>query len=330
MFHDLSPRSREDQMIAEGLKVLRERIAAAKIPSSKLDESLNFATWNVRDFGKSRRSKAAIHYIAEIMGQFDLIALVELRDKLDDLRRVLNILGPYWKVIFNDFDTDAAGNRERVAFVYDQRMVYFTGLAAEAGEPRKKNRTTKKYESAFNWWRSPYMASFVAGNFDFMLVATHIRWGSGEDDRMEEIEALAQWISKRVKEKGAFDRDIIACGDFNIPSVKSDLYKAFSSRGWTMPRSIIEGSKGSNLEAKKRYDQILYNSKFTTLDNPKGGVLDFYQGDFAPLFPAEFFPGKTKKDLTWELSDHLPLWMQIDTWSDDETLDQIIRSKKPG
>jgi len=27
----------------------------------------------------------AIHYIAEILGQFDLIAIVELRDNLEDL-----------------------------------------------------------------------------------------------------------------------------------------------------------------------------------------------------------------------------------------------------
>ena len=42
--------------IAEGLKLLRKRIDAAKIPPSKLDETLNIATWNVREFGKKRRS----------------------------------------------------------------------------------------------------------------------------------------------------------------------------------------------------------------------------------------------------------------------------------
>ena len=36
-----------------------------------------------------RRTDAAIHYIAEILGQFDLIAIVELRDNLEDLGRAL-------------------------------------------------------------------------------------------------------------------------------------------------------------------------------------------------------------------------------------------------
>src|SRR6058998_2477771 len=129
---DISPE------IAKGLKVLQERIANAGIPSSKLDETLNIATWNIREFGKKARSEAAIHYIAEILGQFDLISVVELRDDLSDLARVLAILGPYWRVVYSDMIPDAGGNRERLGFVYDQRAVAFTGFAAEANPPRKK------------------------------------------------------------------------------------------------------------------------------------------------------------------------------------------------
>jgi hypothetical protein len=73
--------------IAQGLLALRGRIEAARIPPSKLDETINVAVWNVREIGKARRSEAALHYIAEIIGQFDLVALVELRDDLTDLGR---------------------------------------------------------------------------------------------------------------------------------------------------------------------------------------------------------------------------------------------------
>src|SRR5258708_12065380 len=87
--------------IAKGLKVLRSRIAKAKIPSSKLDETLNIATWNIREFGKKARSEAAIHYIAEILGQFDLISIAELRDNLTDLAPVLAVLRPFWRGIYS-------------------------------------------------------------------------------------------------------------------------------------------------------------------------------------------------------------------------------------
>ncbi len=67
--------------IAKGLIALNERIEKAKIPSSKLDETLNIATWNIRAFGANKRTEAAIHYIAEIIWQFDLVGIVQLRDK---------------------------------------------------------------------------------------------------------------------------------------------------------------------------------------------------------------------------------------------------------
>ena len=48
--------------IADGLIALRSRIEQGGIPSSKLDETLNLATWNIREFGKKARSEAAVHY----------------------------------------------------------------------------------------------------------------------------------------------------------------------------------------------------------------------------------------------------------------------------
>src|ERR1043166_9279951 len=99
--------------IAAGLLVLRDRIAAANIPPSKLDESINIASWNIRDFGKVHRTEPAIHYIAEILGQFDLIAIVELRKNLGDLGKVLWFLGPYWEVVYSDWVEDS-GDRKSV------------------------------------------------------------------------------------------------------------------------------------------------------------------------------------------------------------------------
>jgi hypothetical protein len=143
MFH-----GQVSEAIAKGLLALQERIKDAKIPSSKVDETLNIATWNIREFGKKRRTEPAIHYIAEILGQFDLVGIVELRDDLTDLGRVLPILGPYWRAVYSDMIPDAGGNRERVAYLYDTRQVTFNGLAAEASPPRiKKGPNT--------WPRSP-------------------------------------------------------------------------------------------------------------------------------------------------------------------------------
>jgi len=95
-----------DVQTAQGLKELRSRIDEADIPSSQLDESINIATWNIREFGKKPRRDASIHYIAEILNQFDLIAITELRKNMADLGCVMKILGPYWHVVFSDWVGD--------------------------------------------------------------------------------------------------------------------------------------------------------------------------------------------------------------------------------
>jgi hypothetical protein len=56
--------------IAAGLLALKSRIEQAKIPPSKIDETINVAGWNIREFGKVRRTEPAIHYIAEIPENF--------------------------------------------------------------------------------------------------------------------------------------------------------------------------------------------------------------------------------------------------------------------
>lgn len=94
--------------MAKGIKELRSRIEESEIPSSKLDETINIATWNIREFGRKRRKKLSLHLIAEVLNQFDLISVVELRDDLADLQEVLEILGPYWRVVYSDYNTDRA------------------------------------------------------------------------------------------------------------------------------------------------------------------------------------------------------------------------------
>ena len=55
--------------IAQGLLALKKRIEAAKIPPSKLDQTINVAVWNLREFGKKKRNEPAIHFIAETLGR---------------------------------------------------------------------------------------------------------------------------------------------------------------------------------------------------------------------------------------------------------------------
>lgn len=308
----------------KGLKLLRSRIKAANIPSSKLDETINIATWNIRHWGQKKRKKCSLHFIAEILNQFDLISVVELRRNVSELKYVLDLLGEYWDVVFSDYIPDAGGNKERIAYIFDTRAVQFTGMAAETDGPRKKNRTTGVYEPKFSWWRKPYMASFKAGSFDFVALSVHIQWGT-KAGRKKELEELAKWVKSYMKDEYRVDRDIILMGDFNIDSFNSELYKAISKYGLRAPDAIIHSEFGSNLAKGKRYDQILHHPVQTgSVFTDHGGVVDFYKGNHKSLLP---YKDLTKDKFTYELSDHLPLWVQLNIDTADEEVDQLIAQR---
>lgn len=317
--------------VAAGLLALKKRIDAAKVPSSKLDETINVAVWNIREFGKKRRKPAAIHYIAEILGQFDLIALVELRDNLEDFGRVCHILGPSWDLVYSDWMSDDGGNRERTGFLFDRRAVTFNGLAAEVDAPRGKEGT--EYLAKQSFWRAPYMCSFRSGNFDFIAIATHARWGKSIAGREAELGMLADWIDERQKDKSVEDHDLIVMGDFNTPKLDDKLFKALTRRGLQVPDSLMKlkagdvAVGGSNLNKNARYDQILHlptaKKRFTNF----GGTLDFHVSDagIKELFPGA---GMTRNQFTYQLSDHFPIWVQIKTDIDGERLTQIVQNAR--
>jgi hypothetical protein len=317
--------------IAKGLLALKERIDTAKIPPSQLDQTINVAIWNIREFGKVRRTLPAIHYIAEILGQFDLIAIVELRKNLEDFGRVMPFLGPTWDVIYSDWIQDFGGNDERVAFLYDRRAVTFTGLAAEVDAPRIKK--AEEWLASRSFWRAPYMASFRSGNFDFIAIATHTRWGDSLPARQAELELLAEWIDIRFKSEYVEDNDLIVMGDFNIPKVDDPLFKALTSRGLLIPACLKElrvGDRvirGSNLGTDARYDQILHMPSMKQRFTDEGGALDFFISDarIKELFPSKDY---TRQQFSYQLSDHFPVWAQIKTDIEEQRLNQIIQNAK--
>ena len=308
-----------DAKTAKGILALRKRIS---VPAPELDVSINIATWNIREFGRKRRNALSIEYIAEIVSYFDLVAITELRRNTKDLERVMKILGPYWKVIYSDATMDRGGNYERIGYLYDSRVITFTGLAAEADPIRKKNRKTGEYESNESWWRSPYLVSFRAGRFDFVVLSVHIRWGDSTEQRKDALERLAIWVDKRRKIKGIRNKDVLVMGDFNIPEHGDDLYKAVTSKGLRAPEDLL--GKGTNLSGKKSYDQILYYPVHTR-NITHAGVVEFAKGGIKELYSKSDYPDLDEDGFTYQMSDHLPVWVQLDV-TDDEDLVELSKA----
>jgi hypothetical protein len=314
--------------VVTGLQRLRDALRAEGAPPNRTVESgLVIATWNIREFGKSKygyRSDEPYYYIAEILSRFDLVALQEVRS-LYGLQRLTTILGSDWDFLVTDVTFGASGNSERMAFVFDRRKVRFAGLAAEIVLPKPLNKEVLQLA------RSPYVAGFRAGWAQINLCTVHIYYGASVKDdprRVDEICRLAklladnagQFRSGRAQKdddtKGAKGENLLLLGDFNIFNRADVTMRGLTDAGFVVP-SGLETIPGSNVRKDKHYDQIAYFKKTTGL-TPTGraGVFDFFEHVYrlsdSQVYKSEVPAGTTYTDWrTFQMSDHLPMWCEF-------------------
>src|SRR4051794_11284761 len=89
----------DQKRIAEGLIKLRAQLDR-DLPRRTISDTLLLATWNIREFDSSKfgfRTSESLHYIAEVISRFDLVAIQEVREDLSALDEVQKMLGGWWK-----------------------------------------------------------------------------------------------------------------------------------------------------------------------------------------------------------------------------------------
>ncbi|MEZ4885921.1 MAG: endonuclease/exonuclease/phosphatase family protein [Chitinophagales bacterium] len=322
-------------------KLLQLKDALQKEIPSKTFDNLLLATWNIREFDSAaygKRLDEALFYIAEIVSHFDLIAIQEVRDDLEGLQRLMKILGRWWKVIFTDVTEGRPGNRERMAFVYDSRKVTFGGLAGEVVLPEVKvEGETHNLQQQLA--RTPFMVGFQAG-WCFVLVTVHLIYGEGTADppeRVAEAEMLSNFLAEKADKKTAWSNNMVLLGDFNIFKPTNDTFRKIAANFY-IPQELQD--LPSNVPQDKHYDQIAFRSplKQEFLDaiaagTPiKAGVFNYFQHVFTEADEATYIPymdsyetnsrgeardaaDKAKYYKTYwrthQLSDHLPMWIEI-------------------
>lgn len=312
------PRFQYDFNVATELAALRsyERTKPGRDIPDKEAGKLLLATWNIANLGVQKREDKHYRLIAQMIRRFDLIALQEVNDDLTGLREVERRLPNYYKLLFSD----AAGNRERLAFVYDGRKVKPKEKVGEIAIPQSDAKNIKlpgirKKFAGFD--RHPYLASFQVGSFDFVVVNVHLYFGHDSkrasiNRRCLEAFAVARWAHLRRRSKYAYDRDIIALGDFNLPKKdpQNPVFTALTRRGLTLMDHSTEVA--SNIKDDKHYDQIAFFPRTMQHFTGKSGVFDFDGALFADLWSAR---GKKAflAYMRYYISDHRIMWAQFRT-----------------
>jgi hypothetical protein len=194
--------------------------------------------------------------------------------------------------------------------------------------------------------RTPFMVAFQSGWFKFNLCTVHIYFGadSGEQlkRRIAEIERLVSFFAKRQdKENKSTANDptraenYILLGDFNVVSPEHKTMQALKGEGFVVPPAI--DGKNVRTDEDHFYDQIAVRVKDPRFRVSAGGMVDMFADVFRTAdrevyqahTPAadpetnEAFKAKTpaalyRKWRTWQMSDHKPLWIEIETdFADD-------------
>ena len=301
--------------VAEETKALREHKAMRGVPGKQPDELL-IATWNIANFGAQERRTPDHKLIAEILGWFDVIAVQECRDNYSQLEAVVREMGGDYRYLMSD----AAGNDERMVFVYDSKKLKLLEEIGELAFPpsqlaKVKLKGVKGSFTGFD--RNPYLASFQMGTqLSVSLVNVHLFYGSEKKADIErralETAAMARWASIRRKSLYAGARELIALGDFNMPKPDATgtniVFDALTNEGMIKPEHSSE--IGSSIASDNQYDQVVYfpeSSKHCLLQT---GVYDFDSAVFKKLWGSAtraVFLGY----LRYYLSDHRPLWCQV-------------------
>jgi endonuclease/exonuclease/phosphatase family metal-dependent hydrolase len=293
----------------------------ASIPAKVLDRNLLIATWNIRNFGafnpawvgargaSPKRDRQSVHAIAEILRRFDVVAIQEVKSDTAALRAVYEILGRDWSLILSDVTEGDAGNNERLAFLFDTRRVKLSGLACEIVIPPEHLGRAEAADLERQFARSPYAVGFRTAGHTVTLVSLHVIWGKSAAERIAELGAIAEWLARWSRDKNAWDRNLITLGDFNIERQGDAFHAAFTSTGLTVPAEVMGARRSIMGKVSTAYDQIAWfggpaAARPLTLGYLGGGSFDFT----AVALPSR---GLTPAELSWRLSDHLPLWAEF-------------------
>jgi endonuclease/exonuclease/phosphatase family metal-dependent hydrolase len=299
------------------------------VPPRATYERLLIATWNIQSFGASQRTGESFWYIAEILSRFDIIAVQEVKRSLAELDQVRALLGPWWKYLVSDATEGEGGNDERLAFLYDTRKLRFGGMAGEMVlEPVISAQGAEI--PARQIVRTPYIAGFRSGWFNFMLATVHIIWDEAEADhrpRVDEIRQIAQFLADRLTQSGVWARNLFLLGDFNIFDETGLAVTALTDAGFRIPHGRADLSATNVGQDPRYYDQIAYRfADRPSLAPNRIGVVDFFEAVYSdakfeayrdelrtadgavPANPRSYYRNHWRRR---QMSDHLVLWAEL-------------------
>jgi hypothetical protein len=296
-------------------------------PTKVAGKNILIATWNLRILSAytnawiagpqdtPKRDLRALAVIAEIVRRFDVMILQELGRRPDALHYLLSILGNDWAGITFDASGSSRGDQiELTGVVYDTRRLTPSGTF-----DRLSTYPGIRAHAAFerSLLHPPYIASFESRTMKtgakFRLVVVRVKYGEAQPAKpvLEFARWLRTWAEREVESGGS----ILIAGDFGLGRGDDPAYRAFRKGGLavvdellTVPRSVF--SRDPSDADHHFVDHIAWmtddaGASLTSLRY--AGRAGYF--DFVGALPGH----DTVVRLSWTISDHYPLWIELNT-----------------
>ena len=228
---------------------------------------------------------------AQIIAPFDIIGLVEVihKDGVENLVKVLNKeTKEKWEYHISPYGVGSRKHKEFFAYVYKKNKVKF--IKSEGFYKNGKSTLL----------REPYGATFKINKFDFTFVLVHTIYGKDEASRKAENFKMVK-VYDYFQDRDKREKDIIIAGDFNLYALDESFKPLLKHK------DVLDTSIKTTLSPRGRansYDNMFLSTKYTQEFTGVSGAIDFAEGNYAEM-------RKT-------ISDHLPIFIVVETSEDDD------------
>ncbi|QYR68708.1 endonuclease/exonuclease/phosphatase family protein [Fusobacterium animalis] len=257
-----------------------------------LADEAYIASFNILRLGAVKKD---IVQTAKILKGFDIVGLVEVinRNGVEELVDELNKQSDEkWDYHISPFGVGSSKYKEYFAYVYKKNKVKFI----------KSEGFYKNGKSSL--LREPYGATFQIGNFDFTFVLVHTIYGNNESQRKAENYKMVD-VYNYFQDRDEKENDILIAGDFNLYALDESfrpLYKHADKITYAIDPAIKTtiGAKGR----ANSYDNFFFSQKYSQEFTGSSGALDF--------------SGDNPKLMREIVSDHIPVFIVVETSKDDD------------
>ena len=251
-----------------------------------------------------------------------MIVLQEVRRNSSAMEQLIAAINQYqdrWGYMYSEMG-HLRRDDEQAAIVFDIRRIRPAGFQ---GPISASSLDLEKYAFNDSLYVAPFVHSFEMRGVSFSLLRVLFNYLNIDDYRKSFVPNVAE-ILKRVQkwasEEKAAGRSLITIGDFadREEQVTKLIRKSRLAPPPELENIIDIVADDTALYRVPFYDQIAWFS-----DSEGKPVLSFHYKNTAGAFDFTkyMFPDLPVNQMTWRISDHVPLWVEfstLNTRSDDE------------